>query len=563
LPFGNDKLRQAEICLGSFRNSLGPLRVKFWAILDGCPEEYRELFQRYFSLEDLVFVELDRVGNRATYAKQLDILLSQREAEVVYLAEDDYLYLPDQFPLMLRFLRDKQEVDFLTPYDHPDCYQLDLHREPKWLTVFEDHHWRTAASTCLTFLTRKSTLAKYERALRTYSRGSGDCAMWLSLTKRRVFNPLALLQLLAKGEFSWKILVKAWLFCWRQIVFGKAVKLWVPMPGLATHLCAGLFSPGVDWFALMQGRADGVGPGEVPRMKKVAGSATGPLGSSGISDSGRSARVVVLVLNWNNWKDTNECLESLRSLDYGDWNTLVLDNGSTDDSVRRIRERFPEVEIMELGANLGFAKGNNAGIRVALERGAEYVWLLNNDTTVDPKALRAMVERAQADPKIGAVGSAIYYTAEPERLQVWGGGYVNFWLGRPRPFLRPVADEKIQFLTGASLLLRRSALESVGLLDEAYFLYWEDTEICFRIRRAGWRLAVAGDSKVWHKGNATVGKKSVLLDTTSNRSAVRFFQANSPAPLISIWVSVFLRIVKRSLAGDWARVRAVWTGLKG
>lgn len=273
--------------------------------------------------------------------------------------------------------------------------------------------------------------------------------------------------------------------------------------------------------------------------------------------------VWVISLNWNNWKLTNDCLASLQGLEYDDFKVIVLDNGSTDGSVDCIRERFPEVEIMELGANHGFAKGSNAGIRVALERGAEYVWLLNNDTTVDPKALRALVERAESDPSIGAVGSAIYYMSEPERLQAWGGGYVNFWLGRPRRFFSPVADEKIQFLMGASLLLRRSALESVGLLDEEFFLYWEDAEYCFRMRRAGWRLAVAGDSKVWHKVSATAGKKGVPLDPTLSRSAVRFFERNSPTPLISIWVSVFFRIAKRALAGDWARVRGVWTGLKG
>src|SRR5579864_4372641 len=110
LPFGDDKFRQAEICLRSFKNSLGSLRVKLWAILDGCPEEYRALFERYFSPENLVLLETKRIGNRATYAKQLDILLSQSDSEFVYLAEDDYLYLPDGFPLLLSFLRDGDGV---------------------------------------------------------------------------------------------------------------------------------------------------------------------------------------------------------------------------------------------------------------------------------------------------------------------------------------------------------------------------------------------------------------------------------------------------------------------
>jgi hypothetical protein len=256
LPFGDDKLQQAEICLRSFRNSLGSLRVKIWAILDGCPREYRSLFERYFPSNDLVIVDVNRIGNLATYQKQLDILLSQDDAQAVYFAEDDYLYLAGQFPTMLRFLHDDENVDFISPYDHPDCYFLSLHRQPKWIRVFEGHHWRSGASTCLTFLARKDALARYERTLRAYSRGSGDCAMWLSLTKSRVFNPLALLKFSLRRESSYcKEILKAWLFCWRQIVFGKSANLWIPLPGFATHLCAGLVSPGFDVVSLMQEEA--------------------------------------------------------------------------------------------------------------------------------------------------------------------------------------------------------------------------------------------------------------------------------------------------------------------
>jgi GT2 family glycosyltransferase len=563
LPFGDDKLRQAEICLRSFRNSLGSLRVKVWAILDGCPGEFRELFQRYFAPEDLALIEFDGIGNRATFGKQIEILLRQEDSDLIYFAEDDYVYLAEQFPLMLRFLRDGQGVDFVTPYDHPDCYQLDLHHEPKWVTVFEGHHWRTAASTCLTFLTRKSTLARYEHTIMAYSRGNNDCAMWLSLTKRRVFNPLAPLRFLAKGEFYWKIFVQAWLFCWRQIVFGKAAKLWVPLPGLATHLCAGLLSPSIDWLTLMREEALRIGAGETfgPTRSSSQIKSSAQVNEHGVSRG--SARVFVLLLNWNNWKDTNACLASLQGLNYDNWYVVVLDNGSTDGSVDRIRERFPDVEIMELRENLGFAKGNNAGIRAALQRGAEYVWLLNNDTTVDPNALRALVERAEADPKIGAVGSAIYHASEPERMQAWGGGYVDFWLGRSRNFLRPVADERIRYLTGASLLLRRSVLESLGLLDEGFFMYWEDADYCFRLRSAGLRLAVASESTVLHKGSASFENRSLLSDAYFTRSARRFFRKHAAFPLFSLWAGVAPRVLKRAILGQWSGLHAVWSEARG
>jgi GT2 family glycosyltransferase len=287
---------------------------------------------------------------------------------------------------------------------------------------------------------------------------------------------------------------------------------------------------------------------------------------SGRQDAGRILQreplAFTVLLNWNGWKDTVECLSSLQKLEYGNNRVLVVDNGSTNDSVARILAQFPQVEIIEMGKNLGFAGGCNAGIRAAIDRGAEYVWLLNNDTTVDPGALRAMVARAEADPKVGAVGSAIYSAGEPERLQAWGGGYVNFWLGHSRHFLSAVSDEKIQFLTAASLLLRRPALESFGLFDEGFFMYWEDADYCSRLRRAGWRLAVAGGSKVFHKEQGSVGKKSALLDTYFNRSAMRFFEKNAPLPFISIWTGIALRVAKRAMAGDWKRARAVWAGAR-
>jgi GT2 family glycosyltransferase len=271
-------------------------------------------------------------------------------------------------------------------------------------------------------------------------------------------------------------------------------------------------------------------------------------------------RVMILVLNWNNWRDTVDCLASLAGLEYGNCEILVLDNGSTDGSAERISSVFPKVEVIKLGENMGFGRANNVGIRIALERRAEFVWLLNNDTTVDSKSLRAMVDKAHEDPRIGAVGSAIYYADEPDALQVWGGGGLILWCGRSFHFRRAVSDANIHFLTGASLLLRRSVLETVGLFDEAYFLYWEDVDYSLRLRRAGWNLAVAGDSSVWHKESATAGKNKPQLDMNFARSASRFFSIYSPVPIVSIWMNVVLRIAKRMLNGDWAGARAVWAG---
>lgn len=267
------------------------------------------------------------------------------------------------------------------------------------------------------------------------------------------------------------------------------------------------------------------------------------------------------MLNWNGWQDTAACLSSLRQLNYQDYRVIIVDNGSTDDSASRLRDEFPWITLIETEENLGFSGGCNVGIRHALAEDTDFVWLINNDTIVDPAALQALVDKAEKY-RIGAVGSAIYFMHEPGRLQAWGGGYINFWLGRGGHFLKPVRDEVIKFITGCSLLLPRRALDEVGLLDEGFFMYWEDADICFRLRRAGWRLAVAGESKVWHKGHTSLGKGRVNSYKDFNASAARFFRKHAPAPLFSFWIGFGMRLAKRLVAGDWDKLRATWMGMR-
>jgi GT2 family glycosyltransferase len=274
------------------------------------------------------------------------------------------------------------------------------------------------------------------------------------------------------------------------------------------------------------------------------------------------ANVHIIILNWNGFADTAVCLSSLRQLHYDHYKVTVVDNGSTDDSVSRLRNEFSWITLIETGKNLGFAAGCNVGIRHALAEGANFVWLLNNDTKVDPTALQALIETANTDPLIGAVGSAIYCMDRPERIQAWGGGYVSFWRGRSRHFQTPVSDQRVEFITGASLLISRQALESVGLLDEKFFMYWEDADFCFRLRRANWRIAVARGSKIWHKQSASVGEKSARLDAYFNASAARFFSRHAPVSWFSLWVGALGSIAKRMFRGDWKRSRAIWNGAK-
>ncbi len=273
-------------------------------------------------------------------------------------------------------------------------------------------------------------------------------------------------------------------------------------------------------------------------------------------------KVCTIVLNWNGWRDTSACLSSLSQLRYENHEIIVVDNGSTDNSVRHLKNEFPSLTLIETGMNLGFAAGCNIGIRRAFAGGADFVWLLNNDTAVDAGALQALVGKAHSDDRIAAVGSAIYSMQEPNRLMAWGGGRVSYLLGRSRHVLEPVADEQIDYITGASMLLRRSALEAVGLLDEGFFFSWEDADLGFRFRHARWKLAVAGTSKIWHTETASLRGRETVLDTYFNEGASRFFRKHAPVPQFPLYTGVGLRVMKRLIVGDWRRARAVWTACR-
>jgi GT2 family glycosyltransferase len=269
-------------------------------------------------------------------------------------------------------------------------------------------------------------------------------------------------------------------------------------------------------------------------------------------------RVDVVVLNWNGWQDTLTCLTSLQMQDYANAHLLLVDNGSTDGSIEHIRAAMPSLELLPTGANLGFGGGCNVGIRHALARGADYVWLINSDATVDAGALSALVCSAEACPEVGAVGSVLYEVDAREQIQLWGGGTVELGWGRSQHRLSP---GPVDFVSGASVLLRRAALEGVGLFDEAsFFMYWEDTDLGFRLREGGWKLAVAQDSRVWHKQSASLGKGSALLDEYFTRSALRFFKRHAPIPQLAIAVLLGRMLVKRLLLGHFNRVKAVLRG---
>lgn len=242
--YPQDKLLLSRMCLRSFAASFGKLKARVWAILDGCPSEYESLFRETLRDCELEVVRTDRVGNLATFAKQIEILTSQTDAEHVYFAEDDYFYLPGSLETMVTFLRNNRDADFVTPYDHPDSYDRPSFIERHLVRPDGNRYWRTANSTCLTFLTTRICLQQTEGVFRTYSCGNGDYPVWQALTQRvSLLDP--------RIHFSSSLRFKAWLKIWRwglpNLLSRRPFRLWVPIPTLATHMESSGLAPGMDW----------------------------------------------------------------------------------------------------------------------------------------------------------------------------------------------------------------------------------------------------------------------------------------------------------------------------
>jgi GT2 family glycosyltransferase len=273
-------------------------------------------------------------------------------------------------------------------------------------------------------------------------------------------------------------------------------------------------------------------------------------------------KVTCVVLNWNGWADTIECLKALKGCIYPQLTLIIVDNGSTDDSVTRIRNTHPDVLLLESGKNLGFAGGNNIGIRYALTHGADYVWLLNNDTKPTPNAVSALVAKALSDERLGAVASICYQANAPSVVQAWAGSRVNLWIGYGRLCTEPQDDDWLHSLNGTSMLISRQALEDVGLFDEAFFLYWEDTEFSLRLRKKGWRIGAAPESCVLHKVSASTSGNKVLLDRYQTASGLRLLHLHSPVPVLSSLLFLGIRLARRIVRLQFRRCSSVVAGIQ-
>ena len=247
--------------------------------------------------------------------------------------------------------------------------------------------------------------------------------------------------------------------------------------------------------------------------------------------------VYAVILNWNNAADTLECLKSLQDSDYSPYIPVVVDNGSTDGSVEIIRSAFPNVFQIELDSNLGYAAGNNSGIKFALESGADYVLVLNNDTLVDKGMIRELVGFAQTNDNIGMLGPKMY-CFQPEDTIFALGSFVDWTNGETsnRGMFMPASEidfpidaEPVDFIAGCCVLVSRKMLEKVGFLDPIYYLNYEDVDWGIRARRKGFEIWFTPDAILWHKVSATMGQASPINTYYMTRNALLFFWKNSPS----------------------------------
>lgn len=323
--------------------------------------------------------------------------------------------------------------------------------------------------------------------------------------------------------------------------------------------------------------------------------------------------VFVVLLNWNAWSDTLECLESLLRCNFQKYQVLLCDNASQDGSLAYIEQWckgeldviptrdknlssfiFPpipkpvqyiianqhEAEAGEIASsndakiilirnmiNGGYAAGNNVALRYILhQKNFSYVWLLNNDTIVPPDSLAALVRSMESNPFVGICGSKIYYCNKPYEIQALGGATYNKWLGTVRnirPNFNGIMKSEMAYVIGASMMVSKSFLTDVGLMDEEYFIYYEELDWALRAK-GRYRLGYAPDSVIYHKEGSSIGtsvdhsKRSIVSEYYLVRNRFILAKKYFPYTLPTIYIGLVLMILKRIIRRQFDRILIIF-----
>jgi GT2 family glycosyltransferase len=265
---------------------------------------------------------------------------------------------------------------------------------------------------------------------------------------------------------------------------------------------------------------------------------------------GNFMHIAIVILNWNGKENTKECLASLSKIDTDSYRitTIVVDNASTDGSKETIEKAYPEVFVLQNEENLGFSEGNNVGIMYALSQNVDAVIVLNNDTFVDKKFLTFLVSSAFSDTAIGIVAPKIYFAKgfefHKDRYSAHERGKVFWYAGGSMDWDNIIGShrgvdevdcgqydkkEQTEFASGCCFLIKAEVLKKVGMFDKKYFLYYEDTDLCMRVKKSGYTIWYEPDSVVWHKNAGSAGGSgSTLQDYYITRNRLLFGMRYAP-----------------------------------
>ncbi len=253
-------------------------------------------------------------------------------------------------------------------------------------------------------------------------------------------------------------------------------------------------------------------------------------------------KVIAIVLNFNGKADTKECIDSLLLSTYSNLEIVIVDNGSRDESVAFFKANYPSIHLIESSDNLGYAGGNNLGIRYALEKKADYIFVLNNDTIVDARAIGEFVDASHILSN-HILGGSVYTYHNKDELQHFGG----IWLAKKGKF-KNLPDGKfdtktsseLDFLTGCALFIPRIVFEKIGLFEQRFFLYYEEIDFCFRARKNGFQLSFVPEPKIWHKESKSFLHPKPPQSYYQWRNRLFFVERNFSRPYFFLYVFWFL-----------------------
>ncbi len=321
--------------------------------------------------------------------------------------------------------------------------------------------------------------------------------------------------------------------------------------------------------------------------------------------SPNSPKVSIIILNWNGWKNTLECLESLYQIDYSSFEIILVDNGSKDGSVEKIKEyadgkikvvsKFfqfntfnkplclikptspaqfkKELILIQNKENRGFVEGVNIGLQLAQKQTTDYMLLLNNDIVVDKKFLSELIDLAEKSPKIGVAGPTIYYYDRSSTID-FAGEDLTIWKVKGKEYITKSAKPReVDKIEGSCMLIRRSLLDKIGVLYPKFWAYWEETDLCFRAKKAGFKVMYQPKSMVWHKVASSLGGENnsvrqYLLNRNRFLFATRNLNLGNQVKFLvyffgfEFWLKTAVELKNHKLGSAFTYIRATQDGLR-